>query len=36
MPVYGYVSQSMRSPLVHGWAENIRDLHPYQYLWLEE
>ncbi|MCG3133611.1 MAG: Periplasmic oligopeptide-binding protein [Planctomycetes bacterium] len=34
MPIYFYVNQGMLRPEVRGWHENIRDLHPFQYLFL--
>ncbi len=36
IPLYIYVSQGMLSPKVKGWHENIRDLHPIMYIWLED
>jgi len=35
-PIYIYVNQGMLSENVLGWHENIRDHHPFQYLWMEE
>ena len=35
MPLYIYVNQGLLRESVHGWYENIRDIHPYQYLWME-
>jgi oligopeptide transport system substrate-binding protein len=35
MPVYMYVNQGLLKDSVRGWHENVRDIHPYQYLWLE-
>lgn len=32
MPVYYYVNQGMIRPEIKGWHENIRDLHPFQYI----
>jgi oligopeptide transport system substrate-binding protein len=36
IPLYIYVSQGMLNPKVKGWHENIRDYHPFKYLWLED
>lgn len=33
--VYTYVTQGLLSERVMGWERNHRDLHPYQYLWVE-
>lgn len=35
MPLYIYVNQGLLSAHVHGWYENVRDIHPWQYVWLE-
>lgn len=35
IPVYIYVNQGMLADKVQGWYENVRDLHPLQYLWIE-
>ncbi len=35
MPIYIYVSQGLIRPEVRGWFENVRDEHPWQYMWLE-
>jgi oligopeptide transport system substrate-binding protein len=35
MPLYIYVNQGLLSEHVHGWYENVRDIHPFQYFWLE-
>ena len=35
MPLYIYVNQGLLRESVHGWYENIRDIHPYQYLWMQ-
>jgi oligopeptide transport system substrate-binding protein len=34
LPVYYYVNQGMLRPRVKGWSENVRDLHPLQYVQL--
>ena len=36
LPVYIYVYQGMLNERLAGVEHNIRDLHPYQYMWLEE
>lgn len=36
MPVYMYVYQGMLRESVLGFEPNIRDMHPYQYIWMEE
>jgi oligopeptide transport system substrate-binding protein len=36
LPIYIYVNQGLLAEQVLGWHENVRDLHPYQYMWLEE
>jgi oligopeptide transport system substrate-binding protein len=35
IPLYLYVNQGLRRDTVMGWYENIRDQHPFQYLWME-
>ena len=35
VPIYHYVNQGFLSPLVGGWEENIRDLHPFQFLYMQ-
>ncbi len=35
MPIYIYVNKGMLKEKVRGWHENVRDLHPYQYMWIE-
>ena len=35
IPVYIYVNQGLLSPKVQGWYENVRDQHPFQYIWIE-
>jgi oligopeptide transport system substrate-binding protein len=35
LPVYYYVNQGMLRPRVKGWSENVRDLHPCQFVWLD-
>ncbi len=34
MPIYIYVSQGLIRPEVRGWFENVRDEHPWQYMWM--
>jgi oligopeptide transport system substrate-binding protein len=35
-PVFRFVKKYLLRDRVGGWTENIRDYHPYQYLWIEE
>lgn len=35
IPVYIYVSQGLVRDRVHGYFENVRDEHPWQYMWVE-
>jgi oligopeptide transport system substrate-binding protein len=35
LPLYYYVNQGMRRPRVKGWFENVRDLHPLQYVQID-
>jgi oligopeptide transport system substrate-binding protein len=35
LPVYYYVNQGMLRPRVRGWHENVRDHHPFQYVWID-
>jgi oligopeptide transport system substrate-binding protein len=35
MPIYIYVAQGLLRDRVRGWHENVRDEHPWQYLWVE-
>jgi oligopeptide transport system substrate-binding protein len=35
MPIYIYVNKGLLRERVRGWHENVRDLHPYQYMWME-
>ena len=35
LPIYYYVNQGMLRPRLRGWSENIRDLHPFQYMYLD-
>ncbi|MBA2480054.1 MAG: peptide ABC transporter substrate-binding protein [Planctomycetes bacterium] len=35
MPMYIYVNKGLLRERVRGWHENVRDLHPLQYLWIE-
>ncbi len=35
LPLYFYVNQGVLRPRVKGLAENIRDLHPFQYIYLD-
>lgn len=35
MPIYRYVNQGLLSESVMGWYQNIRDIHPLKYVWME-
>jgi oligopeptide transport system substrate-binding protein len=35
IPIYIYVNQGMLKEKVGGWYENVRDMHPFQYLYIE-
>ncbi len=35
LPLYMYVNQGMKVDRLRGWYENIRDLHPFQYMYFE-
>jgi oligopeptide transport system substrate-binding protein len=35
-PIYRYVNKGLLRERVRGWFENIRDQHPFQYIWIEE
>ncbi len=35
IPIYIYVNQGMRVDNLLGWYENVRDLHPFQYMYFE-
>jgi len=35
LPIYYYVNQGMAKPKVKGIIQNILDLHPWQYIWIE-
>ena len=35
LPIYIYVNQGMRVESLQGWFENVRDLHPFQYMYFE-
>jgi oligopeptide transport system substrate-binding protein len=35
LPLYIYVNQGMRVDGLQGWFENVRDLHPFQYMYFE-
>lgn len=36
MPIYHYVNQGFLAPTVGGWHENIRDIHPFQFIYKTE
>ena len=36
LPIYYYVNQGLLKEKVRGVYENIRDQHPWQYIWIEE
>ena len=35
IPIYIYVNQGLIRDTVMGWYENVRDQHPFQYIWME-
>ena len=35
IPIYIYVNQGMKRETLQGWYENIRDMHPFQYMYFE-
>ena len=35
LPIYIYVNQGLLRDTVMGWHENVRDQHPFQYIWME-
>ena len=35
IPIYIYVNKGMLKAKVQGFFENVRDHHPFQYLWIE-
>ena len=35
LPLYMYVNQGMKVDALQGWYENVRDLHPFQYMYFE-
>ncbi|MFI5401792.1 MAG: peptide ABC transporter substrate-binding protein [Planctomycetota bacterium] len=35
LPIYIYVNQGMKVDGLRGWYENVRDLHPFQYMYFE-
>lgn len=35
IPIYYYVNKGMKQPKVQGILDNILDLHPWQYIWIE-
>jgi oligopeptide transport system substrate-binding protein len=35
MPLYIYVQQGLLRDKVRGWHGNVRDIHPFQYLWID-
>lgn len=34
LPIYHYVNKGFKSPLLKGWFENVRDLHPFQHMYM--
>ncbi len=36
LPLYIYVNQGVLNESVNGWYENVRDMHPLKYIWLED
>ena len=35
IPIYMYVNTGMKVDALQGWYENVRDLHPFQYMYFE-
>ena len=35
LPLYIYVNQGLLHESVRGWHENVRDMHPLKYMWME-
>lgn len=35
IPLYIYVNKGLLRETVRGWYENVRDAHPFQYIWME-
>ena len=35
LPIYYYVNQGMLRSRVKGWHENLRDNHPYQFIYID-
>jgi oligopeptide transport system substrate-binding protein len=35
LPLYYYVNQGMLRPRVRGWHDNVRDMHPFQYIYID-
>lgn len=35
LPIYIYVNQGLLKEKVNGWFENVRDVHPLKYIWVE-
>ena len=36
IPIYHYVNKGLRSPTLGGWYKNVRDLHPFQFMYMTE
>lgn len=36
IPIYHYTTQHMVKPHVGGWMNNVKDVHPTRYLWIDE
>jgi oligopeptide transport system substrate-binding protein len=35
IPIYFYVSKNMVKPYVHGWYDNLQDIHPLNSIWID-
>ena len=35
LPIYIYVNKGLLKSSVRGWFENVRDQHPYKFIWIE-
>ena len=35
IPIFHSVRRTLRRPDIQGWYENVLDLHPYKYIWLD-
>ena len=35
LPIYYYTNQYLMDPSVHGWADNLLAIGPYEQVWLQ-